>query len=96
MELMTHYVTSYADIEALFRHALLFILQTHCEICAYREVQWTHKETQLLTRESFILPFQNQSPSNDFLVTPQIVYDTSWMPRPCQVTQVDGPDELVV
>ena len=93
---MTHYVTSYADIEALFKHTLLFILQTHCEICTYCEVQWTHKETQLLTRESYILPFQNQRPSNDFLATPQIVYDTSWMPRPCQVTQVDGPDELAV
>ena len=93
---MTHYVTSYADIEALFRHALLFTLQTHCEICTYREVQCTHKETELLTRESYILPFQNQRPSDDFLATPQIVYDTSWMPRPCQVTQVDGPDELAV
>ena len=63
----------------------------------YREVKWTRKETQLLTRESFILSFQDQSPSDDFLATPpQIVYDTSWMQPPCQVTQVDGPDELVV
>ena len=88
--------TNYADIEALFKHALLFILQFHCEICEYREVQYTYEENQLMTRESFVLPFQNQSPPNDILVTPQIVDDTPWMTIASQVVQVDGPDELVV
>ena len=49
-----------------------------------------------MTRESFVLPFQNQSPPNDILVTPQIVDVTPWMTIASQVTQVDGPDELVV
>ena len=53
-------------MEIYFRHAMLFILQSHCEICPFREVQ----ENQLMTS---ILPFQNQNPPNDFLATPQIV-----------------------
>ena len=84
--------TTYAeieDIEALFRHALLFTLQTHCETCGRRESECTDKATMPRL-------FQNQSPSNDFVATPQIVYDTSWMQPPCQVTQVDGPDEQVI
>ena len=56
---------------------MLFILQSHCEICSSCEVQ----ENQLLTRESFVLPFQNE-----------IVDDTSIG----QVTEVDGPDEQVM
>ena len=74
-------------MEIYIRHAMLFILQSHCEIRPFREVQ----ENQLMTREGFVLPFQGQNPPNDFLATPQIVEDTSR-----QVAEVDGPDEQVM
>ena len=72
MELMAQAMEIY-----VFRHAMLFILQSHYEICSSCEVQ----ENQLMTRESFVLPFQNE-----------IVGDTSIG----QVAEVDGSDEQVM
>lgn len=48
---------------------------------------------QLLTRESFVFPFQNQNPPDD---APQLIEDTSSMTVPCEVNEVGGTDELVV
>ena len=79
--------TTYADIEdieALFRHALLFILQTHCENCGHRKSECTDKATML---REILQPFQDQIPSNDFQATLPIVGDTSWMQPPCQVIE---------
>jgi len=54
------------------------------------------EDRKLLTRESFVFPFQNQNPPYDAPMTPQLVEDTSSMIVPCAVNEVGGTEELVV